>query len=208
MKTIKTKSKLAPFFILIACSCLLLLTSGCARYARTVNTLYEPSANVRGGSGEVYIVIPENSQTLSPDMKWVIGKVKDDDLNTIDEVFSPRSPAEIIQEAFGLEFRKAGYTVIATTKRPAAGQRMLDLTKSEIALEQITDLADLKVTCRVLVGVDVFKDGQQVKRLQYEATTSRTDIQDRDMLARNVLEDALKSVMQKAMPDLHNLLKE
>lgn len=208
MEANKTKSKLAPFVVLIACSCLLLLISGCARYARTVNTLYEPSANVRGGSGQVYIVIPENRQTLSPDIKWVIGKVKDDDLNTIDEVFSPRSPAEIIQEAFGLELRKAGYTVLATTKRPASGQRMLDLTKSEIVLEQITDLADLKVTCRVLVGVDVFKDGQQVKRLQYEATSSRTDIQDRDMLARNVLEDALQSVMQKAMPDLHNLLKE
>lgn len=183
----------------------ILLLSGCARYARNVNTLYEPSANVRGGGGEVYIVIPENRQTHSPDIKWVLGKVKDDDNNNIDEVFSTRSPAEIVQTAFGQEFKRAGYTVMLTTKRPGAEQRVIDLTKTEIELEQISDLADLKAKCRVLVGVDVFKDGQHVKRLQYEATSSNTDIKDRDMLARSVLEDALKSVMLKAMPELHNL---
>jgi hypothetical protein len=54
----------------------------------------------------------------------------------------------------------------------------------------------------------IFKQGQQLKRLQYEATSSRTDIKDRDMLARSVLEDALRSVMREAMPDLHNLFKQ
>ena len=208
METIQRKFKLAPVvMLLIACSCVL-LASGCARYARTVNTLYEPTATVRGGIGEIYIVIPENRQTNSSDIKWVIGKVLDDDKNTIDELFSPRSPAEILQEALSLELKKAGYAVIATTKRPAADQQLLDLTKTEIVLEQISDLADLKVTCRVLMGVDVYKNGQQLKRLQYEATSSRTDIKDRDMLARNVLEDALQSVMLKAMPDLHSLFKQ
>lgn len=207
MKTILKKFNFIPFFLLIACFCLL-FAGGCARYARTVNTLYEPSTTVRGGSGEIYIVIPENRQTNAVDIKWVIGKVKNDDNNTIDEVFSPRSPAEIIQEALGLELKKAGYTVIATTKRPAEGHRVLDLTKTEIALEQISDLADLKATCRVLMGVDVFNNGQQIKRLQYEAKSSRTDIKDRDMLARGILEDALQSIMLKAVPDLHNLIKQ
>jgi hypothetical protein len=82
---------------------------------------------------------------------------------------------------------------------------VIDLTKTEIDLEQISDLVDLKATCRVLVGMDVFKDGQQIKRFQYESTASRTDIKERDMLARNVLEDALQSVVLKAMPDLQAL---
>jgi len=168
-------------FVTLAC---LLLAGGCARYSRNVNTLYEPSATVSGGSGDVYIVIPENQQTRSPDIKWVLGAVKDDDNKNIDEVFSPRSPAEIIQSAFGLEFKKAGYTIIPTTRRP-----------------------DLKAKCRVLVGVDLFKDGRQIKRFQYEATSSRTDIKDRDLLAETVLKDALQSVMLKAMPELHALLK-
>ena len=206
MESITKKFKLTQFVTLLTFTCLLFV-SGCARYARNVNLLYEPTATVSGGSGEIYIIIPENKQTPSPDIKWVLGKVKDDDSKNIDEVSSPRSPAEIIQAAFGREFKKAGYTVIPTTKRPAAEQQAIDLTKTEIDLEQITDLADLKAKCRVLVGVDVFKNGKHIKRLQYEATSSRTDIKDRDMLAINVLEDSVQSIMQKAMPELHNLLK-
>jgi len=196
--------KLAPFVMLISCVCLLFV-AGCARYARNVNTFHDPSATVRGGSEAVYIIMPENLQSRSPDIKWVLGKVKDDDNNTIDEVFSPRSPAEIIQAAFGRELKRAGYAVVLTTKRSADQKRAIDLTKTEIDLEQISDLVDLKATCRVLVGMEVFKNGQQIKQFQYESTSSKTDIKDRDMLARNVLEDALQSVTLKAMPDLQGL---
>jgi len=206
MGNIVKKYNLTPLFMCITCFCLL-LASGCARYSRTVNTLYQPAASVRGGSGEIYIVTPENRQTVAPDIKWVLGKVKDDDNNTIDEVFSPRSPEEIIQEAFTQEFRNSGYTVIPVTKQPAGDVWVIDLSKSTIDLEQISDLADLKATCRVVVGVDLYRNGQQIKRLQYEATSSKTDIKDRDLLARIVLEGALRSVMREAMPDLHNLLK-
>jgi len=206
MASIVKNFKPASVLMFVALACLLLV-AGCARYSRNVNTLYEPSATVSGGSGDVYIVIPENQQTRSPDIKWVLGSVKDDDNRDIDQVFSPRSAAEIIQSAFGLEFKKAGYTIIPTTSRPAAGQRVIDLTRTEIELEQTSDLADLKAKCRVLVGVDLFKDGQQIKRFQYEATSSRTDIKDRDLLAETVMKDALQSVMLKAMPELHGLLK-
>jgi hypothetical protein len=173
-----------------------------------VNTLYQPSATVSGGSGQVYIVIPESRQTHSSEIKWVLGKVKDDDNNIIDEVSSPRSPAEIIQDAFSLEFRRAGYSVIAATKQPAGNQLVLDLTRTDIVLDQVSDLADLNAKCRVVIGMDVYKNGQQIKRLQYESSSSKIDIKDRDMLARIVLEDALKSVMREAMPELHNLFRQ
>lgn len=206
MKTIVTKLKLSRFVVLVMLAGMI-LASGCARYARNVNTLYEPSATVRGGNGEVYVVIPENQKTQSPDIKWVIGKVMDDDNQQIDEVFSPRSPAEIFQTAFAQEFRKAGYTVISTTKRPGPEQRVIDLAKAEIGLEQTSSISNLKAKCRALVGVDVFKGGQLVKRIQYEATSSKTDIKDRDLLAASVLQEALQSVMQQAVPELQGLLK-
>jgi hypothetical protein len=204
MKTTIEKLKLIPFALVIMLAGMLCM-SGCARYARSVNTHYEPSATVRSGSGEVYIVIPESQQTQSANIKWVIGKVKDDDNNTIDEVSSPRSPAEIIQDALGLEFKNAGFTVINATKRPTSEKQVIDLTKSEIDLEQITDLAYIKSNCRLLMGVDVIKNGQQIKRLQYESTSSKIDVKDRDLLARKVLEDALQSVMLKAVPELSGL---
>lgn len=201
------KFKLIPFALLLVLAATTLL-GGCSRYARNVNTLYEPSALISGGVGDVYVVIPEKQRTRSSSVKWVIGKVMDDENKQIDEVFSPRSPAEIIQAAFGLELRKAGYTYIPSFTRPAGDQRVLDLTKTEIELEQISDLADLKAKCRMLVSVDVLKNGQLLKRLQFEATSSKTDIKDRDMLAESVLQDALQSVMLKAMPELHNLLSK
>jgi hypothetical protein len=162
---------------------------------------------VTGSSAPVYIVIPEHLQSRSADVKWVLGKVKDDDNNTIDEVFSPRSPAEIIQAAIGREFKRAGYAVEFTTKRSADQEQVIDLTRTEIDLEQISDLVDLKAKCRVLVGMDVFRDGQLIKRLQYETSSSRTDIKDRDMLAGKVLEDALQSVSSKAIPDMIGIFK-
>jgi hypothetical protein len=185
----------------------MLIVNGCARYAHNVNALYVPSATIHGGSGEIYIVIPENQVTQSSNIKWVIGNVTDAENKKIDEVFSLRSPAEIIQAALGLELQKGGYTVIPVTKRLGGEQQVVELTKTEIELEQISDLASLKAKCRVLVGIDVFKDGQLSKRLQYEATSSNTDIKDRDLIAKSVLEDALQSVMLKAIPDLHGLFK-
>ena len=204
MRTVLKKFTLVSSAMLVTCACLL-FAGGCARYAHTVNALYEPSAAIRGGSGEVYIVIPENRQTRSPDNKWVIGKVTGTDNRTIDELFSPRSPAEIIRGAFGQEFKKAGYTVVPVTVRPDAGQRVIDLTKTEIELELISALGNIKATCRVLAGIDVVRNGQLVKRVQYESTASRTDIRDRDLLAGKVLEDALQSVMLQAVPELHGL---
>jgi hypothetical protein len=198
------KLKLMPFALVITFAGMLFM-SGCARYARSVITHYEPSATVRNGSGEVYIIIPEIQQTQSTNIKWVIGKVKDDDNNTIDEVSSPLSPAEILQDALELEFKNAGYTVINATKRPSGEHQVIVITKSEIDLEQISDLAYIKSKCRLLMGVDIFKNGHQIKRLQYESTSSKTDVKDRDLLARNVLEDSLQSVMLKAVPELNSL---
>lgn len=198
------KFSLTTVVMLVTCACLL-PAGGCARYAHSVNVLYVPSAAVSGGSGEVYIVIPENRQSRSPDINWVIGKVTGTDSRTIDDLSSPRSPAEIIQAALVQEFKKAGYTAIPAGKHPAAEQRVIDLTKTEIELEQISALGNIKATCRVVMGVDVTRNGQLIKRVQYESTSSRTDIRDRDMLAGNVLEGALQSIMLQAVPELHTL---
>ncbi|GFE60707.1 hypothetical protein [Geobacter sp. AOG2] len=204
MKRVSKKLRLAPIVIFILIGGMM-LASGCARYARNVNALYEPAATARGGSGEVYVVIPATQNTQSPDIKWVLGKVTDNDNNQIDEVFSPRSPAEIVQSAFGLELRKAGYTVIPSVTRPGGDHLVIDLTKTEIKLDQTSAIADIKAKCRVQVKMDALRNGQMIKRLQYEATSSKTDIKDRDLLAASVLQDALQSVMLQAVPDLVGL---
>lgn len=182
------------------------LLSGCARYARTVNDLYEPSAILHKGSGEVTIIIPASQRTTTPGIRWVLGKVTDNDNNAIDEVFSPRSAAEIIQAAFGEEFKRAGYNIVPATSRTGTENFAIDLTKTEIELEQTSAIANLKAKCRVLAGVDVYRNGTLIKRLQYEATSLKTDLRDRDLIAGTVMQGAIQSVMEKAVPELSGLI--
>lgn len=186
----------------------ILMLNGCARYARNVNVLYEPSVAIQSSAGDVAIVIPENQQTQSADMKWVIGDVTDGDNRKVDEVASSRSPAEIIQSAFAQELKKAGYTVTTGTKRHDSDQWVIDLTKSEIRLDQISEITKLKAMCRIVAGMNILSRGQLVKKLEYEASSSNIDIKDRDLLAEKVLEDALQTVMLNAVPDLGHLFKK
>jgi hypothetical protein len=181
------------------------LAGGCARYARSVNVLYEPSTTIHGGKEEVYVVIPEEPQPRSTGMRWVIGTVSDGSKRQIDELLSARSPEEIIRAALVQELKRAGYSVSAPAKRPENGQWVVDLTKAEVELDQISGFATMEVKCRVKAGMEVFRDGRLIKRLQYEAASSRTDLRDRDRLAATVLRDALGEIMLKAVPDLHGL---
>ncbi len=199
---LKNKRSFVLVFLLIAS---IVMSGGCARYAKSVNMLYEPATTIGSGKGDLFIIIPDNRLAQSPNIEWVIGKVKDDENRVIDQVLSPRSPAQIFQEAFTQEFKRAGYTVIPATKRSGDEQLLLDLTKADIKLEQTSAIPDIKATCRVQVGVDVFKNGQEIKRLQYEASSTKIDIKDRDLLAGTVLQDTLQAVMLKAVPELHHL---
>lgn len=205
MKTIKgfNLSQVSVFIMIIA----VMLLSGCTRYARNVNDLYEPTTLIRNSSGEVYIVIQENQQTQSPEVKWVLGKVMDDNNKEIDEILSPRSGAELIQTALEQELKKSGYSVIPTGKKPLKSTYLVDLTKTDINLDQISDFADLKVTCRIVAGMDIYKNGTLLKKLQFESISSKIDIKDRDQLAGVVLREALQSVMNKVTPELHELFK-
>lgn len=207
METVIRNRNCLQFVILIMLAGMLLV-SGCARYARTSDLLYEPSTPVRGGSGEVYIVIPEGQLTQAPDIKRVLGTVSDGKNRKLDDLVSSRSAAEIVQTALGLELKRAGYAVIPVTKRPAAAQRAIDLTKTEIKLDQVSEFTNIKVTCQVLMGLDVYKAGELMKRLQYETSVTKTDIRDRDILAGNVLQEALQSVMLQATPELHDLFSK
>lgn len=195
------------YLLLIACIGVLFL-SGCSRYAHNADLLYEPTTTVRGGSGELSIVIPENKQTQYSNVKWVLGKVTDNENNQIDNIYSSRSSAEILQTALTLELSRAGYKVIQDVKPTSTAVRAIHLSRIDIELDQISELVDIKAKCKVVVGMDVFKAGQLVKRLQYESKSSITDIKGRDMLAKSVLKDALQSVMLQAVPEVNTIFSK
>ena len=206
MKTFVTNLKLLRVASLVVLSGVI-LTSGCARYARNVNPLYEPVVTARGG-GDVYITMPARQETLSSSEKWVIGTVNNRDGEKIDEIFSPRSPAEIVQSALSQELQRAGYTVHAVTARPAGSVKALDLTSVDVVLDQTSNLSDLKAKCSMKVRLDIYKGGQLLKKLQYESSYSDTNVKDRDLLAGAVLQEALHSIMQRAVPEIIAILEK
>lgn len=195
-------------YIVLVTLAFAMMLSGCARYAKTVNILYTPVAAAHGGTGDLYILIPENQPAPAAQVNWVIGKVTDDEKKKIDELTSNRSPAALAQSALVQEMKRAGYNVFAVSKRPVTHEKLLDLTRVDITLDQVSDFADLKATCRVVITMDIYKNGQLVRKQQHEASSSKTDINDRDLLAQVVLLEAMRSVMQNLAPDVIRLLEK
>lgn len=182
-------------------------TGGCARYSRSVSTLYEPVTAVRGGSGDLQIVMPADQVSRSEKIKWVMGVVKDEDNNRIDEIYSAQSPGELIQNALAQEMRKAGFAVQQVSGTPTSGGTMLVLSDPELVIDQVSTTGKLTATCKLKMPVEVWKNGQLLRKLEYNASYSDISVTDRDVLAREVLRETMHSTMRKAVPELLAILK-
>ncbi len=198
MNTFKTGKLLLLISLLIITA----FSSGCVRYAKDVSILYEPITTVRGGSGTLHLVSAADQQTKVDNIKWVIGTVKNDENKKIDEILSTTSATEIVKDAFNQELRRTGYSVLSVTSRPADSAKLIDLTSVDVKLDQLSDIADIKATCTLVISMDIYKKGQLVKKLQYQSKSSENAIKDRDLLANRVLKEAIQSALQKAVPDV------
>ena len=203
-----SNQKISKSLILAITFAAMLLSSGCARYARDVNELYVPSAHIHGKSGEVYIVIPENQQTRMPNIKWVLGSVTNSDKVRIDELYSPRSGYELVQRALALELKQAGFNVFEPAANPASAANLLYLSKVEFSLDQVSSFTDIHVSGKLNIEIDLSKNGQFQRQLRYSLSSSRIDVKDRDLLARSLLKEMLQSAMLNAVPDVVSALEK
>lgn len=206
------KSEIRPcgrkLFIEMLVVVLMLLSGGCARYAHDVNELYAPATTIHGKSGDIYVVIPENQQTKLPNIKWVLGTVTDSDNIKINELYSPRSGYELVQQALALELEKSGFKVFEPASPPAAAAKLLYLSKVDFSLDQVSSLTNINVTGKLNFELDLSKNGQFQRKLRYELSSSRIDVKDRDLLARNLLKEMLQSAMLTALPDIVSALEK
>lgn len=187
---------------------LTMITSGCARYANSINMLYDPVASIRGMSGDLFVTIAPPAVKRDGDFVWVLGDVTDDDGKVIDHLTSPRSATELVQAALVQEFKQSGYNVIPTTNKHAEAQRAVEVSRAEVVINQVSDFADIKATCKLLIGLNIRKNGHVVRRLQYETKYTKTDIKDRDLLVHTVFREALQSAMRQAIPEVTAILEQ
>jgi hypothetical protein len=196
------KNKTGRLYFLITALLIAFSCSGCVRYAKNVSILYEPITTVRGGNGTIQLVSSPDQQTKSENVKWVIGIVKNDENMKIDEILSPLSATEIVKDAFAQELKRTGYSVVSATVRSAEQAKVINLAGVDVKLDQLSDVADIKATCSLVISLDFYKNGQLVKKLQYQSKSSETAIKDRNLLANKVLHEAIQSAMQQAVPDV------
>ena len=192
-------------------TCLLLaltisLTSGCARYASRINMLYEPVTSVHGMSGDLYISIKPAVQKPSGSVVWALGEVTDDDGKVIDHLTSPRPPAELIQAALVQEFKQAGYSTLAVSTIRADAAQVVEVHRVELTINQVSNLVEIKATCKLLIDIDIRKNGQVIRKLQYASKYTQTDIKDRDLLVQTVFSQTLQAVMRQAVPEIIAIL--
>lgn len=197
-------NKVLSKFVLLGLATALVLT-GCMPTAHKVDVLYNPLAVYRGGSGEVTLVAEtahQEQQASNPAIRWVLGQIKDSDGAVRGDVISDYSPQSVIADAMKRELSAAGYRVDQTESRKDGQGRVVVLTAVTVALNEVASLAKLESSCNLVVKVELWNNGQVIKRSEYHSKLSDMAIKDRDVLPQQLFQGALGEIMQQAVPDI------
>ena len=76
----------------------------------------------------------------------------------------------------------------------------------EFNLDQVSSITNINVSGKLNIEIDLSKNGQFQRKLRYDLSSSRIDVKDRDILARNLLKEMLQSAMLTAVPDIVSAL--
>lgn len=197
-------NKVLSKFVLLGLATALVLT-GCMPTAHKVDVLYNPLAVYRGGSGQVTLVAEtahQEQQASNPAIRWVLGQIKDSDGAVRGDVISDYSPQSVIADAMKRELSAAGYRVDQTESRKEGQGRVIVLTAVTVALNEVASLAKLESSCNLVVKVELWNNGQVIKRSEYHSKLSDMAIKDRDVLPQQLFQGALGEIMQQAVPDI------
>lgn len=177
---------------------------GCAAVDRKVNVLYQPAVQVTGGSGELYLSA-SGRQSVPADqgtVQWIVGAVKTEDGEKSGNVVTGTVPVDQVMDAFKQELAAAGYTVIPAPAQPQDVTKGIEIAAVTIELDETTDLVRSKGISRVTVAVDLWKNGREIRKLEYKSMLSDFAIRDRDLLLPELLQKSLQEIMKQAIPEI------
>jgi hypothetical protein len=177
------------------------LTMECATANLKVTVLYQPVVHDGTGAGELYLAGAGGSASPAG-VQWILGTVKDSDGEPRGDIVSPIDPADLVMDAFRQELAAAGYAVSTVSSLPSGGAKGLVITGTDIRLDEVSSLVKAEGTSRVKVSLEVWNQGQVVKRLSYEERLSDFAVKDRDQLLPTILQKALQEIMKQAVPEV------
>lgn len=181
------------------------LVGGCATANQKVMVLYQPVVHDGIGAGDLYLAGTGGS-TGHADIQWIIGTVKNDDGEPVGDIVTPISPAGLVMDAFKQEFTAAGYTTSLVGSLPQGTAKGIVIAGTDIHLDEVSSLLKAEGASRVKVSVEVWKQGQVIKKLTYEARISDFAVKDRDQLLPTILQKALQQIMKQAVPEVIKVL--
>ena len=200
-----TAKVIVRFFVLLA----VLTSSGCAQVAQRVDVLYSPLATFRGGTGNLEIVDLNAQRTSStdPSLRWAIGQIKDSEGMPVNEVISSIPPYEVITDAFKQELSTAGYRVTSAKALDKSTAKGVVFTDISVQLDEMPLAGRLETSCAIMLKLEIWKSGAVVNRLEYRSKYTDTAVKERQLLPQAVFQQAIREVVQKAVPDIISQLE-
>lgn len=199
--------KTKTIILTVACAGFL---AGCAGTPAPVSFVYAPSTEAKGGSGVLFLKSAScGGAAVSPDkLRWVIGKRKDSDGKETGEILSTLSAEDMVLDALKRELEVAGYRIDCSTTLPPGVAKGLDLAALKVDIEETAGVSKVEATGRVQISLDLWKNGNKVRRISYQSKISDFAVMDRDRLPRELIEQGLHEVMRQATPEIIAVLEE
>lgn len=189
--------------VLLIVVLLMAALQGCATTDKKADILYQPTANVKGGAGDLYLIQDlVQPGSLATGRHWILGPVKGSDGGERGRIVTEMAPTSLVMYALNQELRRAGYNVMVTDKMPDGVKRGVSLRAASISIEQKHWVLKDEAKCSVKISLQPWRDGAATGTAGYEALYEEEAATGRDRLASTVLQKALQSLMTRAVPAL------
>ena len=178
--------------------------AGCASVPHRVDVMYLPSATAKGGGGKLYLSEPRVfCSSTPPSVRWVLGQIREKDGTFVDEIISPMSPRDQVNDALRLELEKSGYEVSLGDAGPdAVSGPYLRLSDVKVDLSAVPAWFKVTSTARVSLQLELWGSGRLLKKERYESGYQESYARTQSEEIQIVLQKALEGVTDKAVPDI------
>jgi hypothetical protein len=177
--------------------------AGCATVPHKVVLFYKPQGVAKGGGGKIRLVISEHSYRKDKvPVRWVIGEIMDSEGRQVEEIISPFSPHDQLNDAFKQELESAGYTVVMDSGATSSAEPLLRLSNIRLHLVQRPSLFKITTNVNVSATLEQWKAGSLVKKTEYEASYEDTYSRSQEMQVQTVMQKALEKITSRAVPDI------
>lgn len=188
---------LALLIFLTAC------IAGCAPVQQRVVLTYERFVNASGGSGQIFVAVPETRYSATPFRaeKEVLGKTGEED------IFTQDNPARWFFTALAEELSAAGYEVKACPELPDNISKGIKPAIVGLSANQSFNVLTVSTVAEVKLEVQVFKNGRLIKTLHSGARDEYEGVDRSSEPIRSGLEKTLQGALKELIPDIIKYLE-